>query len=61
MELVGLSSSRCRPPTRDIRETYRERCRQMLIDTGVPCVIGSKPDAAPSAKPRAKTASGKQK
>jgi dihydrodipicolinate synthase/N-acetylneuraminate lyase len=36
MELVGLDSSRCRPPTRDIRKLYRERCRQMLIDTGVP-------------------------
>jgi 4-hydroxy-tetrahydrodipicolinate synthase len=38
MELVGLDSSRCRPPTRDIREKYRERCRQMLIQTGVPRV-----------------------
>ena len=38
MELVGLDSSRCRPPTRDIRDKYRERCRQMLIQTGVPRV-----------------------
>jgi dihydrodipicolinate synthase/N-acetylneuraminate lyase len=38
MELVGLDSSRCRPPTRDVREKYRERCRQMLIQTGVPRV-----------------------
>ena len=38
MELVGLDSSRCRPPTRDIRDKYRERCRQMLIETGVPRV-----------------------
>jgi dihydrodipicolinate synthase/N-acetylneuraminate lyase len=38
MELVGLASSRCRPPTRDIRDKYRERCRQMLIQTGVPRV-----------------------
>jgi dihydrodipicolinate synthase/N-acetylneuraminate lyase len=38
MELVGLDSSRCRPPTRDIRKLYRQRCRQMLIDTGVPHV-----------------------
>jgi 4-hydroxy-tetrahydrodipicolinate synthase len=38
MELVGLDSSRCRPPTRDIRETYRERCRKMLMETGVPRV-----------------------
>ena len=39
MELVGLPSSRCRPPTRDIREGYRERCRQMMIATGVPGVL----------------------
>ena len=39
MELVGLDSSRCRPPTRDIRQNYRERCRQMLIDSGVPGVL----------------------
>jgi dihydrodipicolinate synthase/N-acetylneuraminate lyase len=38
MELIGLDSSRCRPPTRDIRDKYRERCRQMLIQTGVPRV-----------------------
>ena len=31
MELIGLPSSRCRPPTRDIREQYREEARQMLI------------------------------
>jgi dihydrodipicolinate synthase/N-acetylneuraminate lyase len=41
MELVGLDSSRCRPPTRDVRPLYRERARQMLIDTGVPGVIGA--------------------
>jgi dihydrodipicolinate synthase/N-acetylneuraminate lyase len=39
MELVGLDSSRCRPPTRDIREQYRERARQMLIKAGVPNVL----------------------
>ncbi len=39
MELVGLDSSRCRPPTRDIRQLYRERCRQMLTATGVPGVL----------------------
>jgi dihydrodipicolinate synthase/N-acetylneuraminate lyase len=38
MELVGLDSSRCRPPTRDVRDKYRERCRKMLIETGVPRV-----------------------
>jgi dihydrodipicolinate synthase/N-acetylneuraminate lyase len=36
MELIGLGSSRCRPPTRDVREMYRERARQMLIECGVP-------------------------
>jgi dihydrodipicolinate synthase/N-acetylneuraminate lyase len=39
MELVGLDSSRCRPPTRDIRAEWRARCRQMLIATGVPGVL----------------------
>lgn len=39
MELVGLGSSRCRPPTRDIRDAYRERCRAMLLQCGVPGVL----------------------
>jgi dihydrodipicolinate synthase/N-acetylneuraminate lyase len=39
MELVGMPSSRCRPPTRDIRQTYRERARAMLIEAGTPAVI----------------------
>jgi dihydrodipicolinate synthase/N-acetylneuraminate lyase len=39
MELVGLSSSRCRPPTRDVRQLYRERARQMLVQSGVPNVL----------------------
>lgn len=38
MELVGLDSSRCRPPTRDVREIYRERARQMLLQCEVPRV-----------------------
>lgn len=38
MELVGLGSSRCRPPTRDVREIYREKVRQMLLQCGVPGV-----------------------
>jgi len=41
MELVGLPSSRNRPPTRDVRERYRERARQMLIACGVPNVVAS--------------------
>ena len=36
MELVGLGSSRCRPPTRDVRDKYRDRAREMLIACGVP-------------------------
>ena len=40
MGLVGLPSSRNRPPTRDIRDRYREQARQMLIASGVPNVAG---------------------
>ncbi|MBW8617452.1 MAG: dihydrodipicolinate synthase family protein [Hyphomicrobiales bacterium] len=36
MELVGLPSSACRPPTRDIRNVYREKAREMLINIGTP-------------------------
>jgi dihydrodipicolinate synthase/N-acetylneuraminate lyase len=39
MELVGMPSSRCRPPTRDVRERYRERARVMLIESGAPGVV----------------------
>jgi 4-hydroxy-tetrahydrodipicolinate synthase len=42
MELVGLDSSRCRPPTRDVRPHYREQCRQMMIASGVPGVLTAK-------------------
>ena len=48
MELVGLDSSRCRPPTRDVRERYREEARRMLIATGVPGVWS---DAIESVRP----------
>ena len=41
MELIGLPSSRCRPPTRDIREKYREEAREMLIQCGTPRVIAA--------------------
>jgi len=41
MELVGIGSSRCRPPTRDVREKYREQARQMLLECGVPGVLRS--------------------
>ncbi|MCR9152156.1 MAG: dihydrodipicolinate synthase family protein [Rhodobacteraceae bacterium] len=39
MELVGLPSSRCRPPTRDIRDQYRSRCHAMLKGIGAPRLI----------------------
>ena len=35
MELIGLPSSRCRPPTRDIRQRYRAAALAMM-QTGVP-------------------------
>ena len=38
MELVGMPSSRCRPPTRDVREKYRQEAKQMLIESGTPRV-----------------------
>ena len=38
MELVGLPSSRCRPPTRDVRQQFREKTRQMLLQCGTPGV-----------------------
>lgn len=55
MELVGLQSSRCRPPTRDIRDKYRERARAMLIEAGTPNVVPRQDDNAPV--PLIKTAS----
>ncbi len=39
MELVGLGSSRCRPPTRDLRDQFRQRAYEMLLETGVPKLI----------------------
>ncbi len=38
MELVGFDSSRCRPPTRDVRARYREQARRMLAGCGTPRV-----------------------
>ena len=43
MELVGLPSSRNRPPTRDVREQFREQARQMLLQAGVPNVAAAAP------------------
>jgi 4-hydroxy-tetrahydrodipicolinate synthase len=39
MELVGLPSSRCRPPTRDVRERYREDTYQMMKRKKVPRLL----------------------
>jgi 4-hydroxy-tetrahydrodipicolinate synthase len=39
MELVGLPSSRCRPPTRDIRRVYRQQTLEMMRKIGVPGLI----------------------
>ena len=39
MELVGLPSSRCRPPTRDIRQRYRAKTLAMLRSIGVPDLL----------------------
>lgn len=39
MELVGLPSSRCRPPTRDIRQRYRTETIAMMKQSGVPGMI----------------------
>ena len=36
MELIGLPSSRCRPPTRDIRPAYRDQAKAMMSAIGVP-------------------------
>lgn len=36
MELVGLPSSRCRPPTQDVRERYRAAALAMLQQIGAP-------------------------
>ena len=36
MELVGLPSSRCRPPTRDVRQQFRQQALEMLTEVGVP-------------------------
>ena len=39
MELVGLPSSRCRPPTRDIRERYRDETYRMMQQKKVPRLV----------------------
>ncbi|WP_119391473.1 dihydrodipicolinate synthase family protein [Taklimakanibacter lacteus] len=39
MELVGLPSSRCRPPTRDVRERYRDETYRMMKQKKVPRLV----------------------
>ncbi len=39
MELVGLPSSRCRPPTRDVRPLYRQAAYDMMEKKGVPRLL----------------------
>lgn len=41
MELVGLSSSRCRPPTRDVRQKYRAATLAVMRKIGVPNLVQS--------------------
>lgn len=38
LELIGLDSSRCRPPIREVRDLFRDRVRAMMLETGVPGV-----------------------
>jgi dihydrodipicolinate synthase/N-acetylneuraminate lyase len=44
MELIGLPSSRCRPPTRDVRDRYRDQALAMMKATGVPRLVTGKSD-----------------
>jgi len=39
MELIGLPSSRCRPPTRDIRQRYRKETLAVMRKIGVPNLV----------------------
>jgi 4-hydroxy-tetrahydrodipicolinate synthase len=57
MELVGLPSSRCRPPTRDVREKYRDAALAMLKEIGAPRV-GTKRSAPAAPSPRTKPRRG---
>jgi 4-hydroxy-tetrahydrodipicolinate synthase len=38
LELVGVASSRVRPPVRDFQDKFRDKARKMLKDSGVPRV-----------------------
>ena len=39
MECIGLPSSRCRPPTRDVREHYKQKTIAMLQSIGCPRLL----------------------
>jgi 4-hydroxy-tetrahydrodipicolinate synthase len=39
MELIGMPSSRCRPPTRDVRQRYRQAAFDMMRKKGVPRLL----------------------
>ncbi len=56
MELVGIGSSRCRPPTRDIRPLYRARAAAMLKRIGA--LPGALAPAAASVTEGAETGTG---
>jgi len=45
MEVVGLGSSRRRPPTRDVRDRFRDRVADPLRELGVPIVGLQRPAA----------------
>ena len=42
MELIGLPSSRCRPPTRDVRGPYRDKTLAMMRAIGVPRLVSGR-------------------
>jgi dihydrodipicolinate synthase/N-acetylneuraminate lyase len=50
MELVGLGSSRCRPPTRDVRPLFRHRAEELLERFGLP--ISAQDGADPALRAR---------
>ncbi len=56
MELVGIGSSRCRPPTRDIRPLYRAKAAEMLRRIGA--LPGAPAPEASSAQLSGKARSG---
>jgi dihydrodipicolinate synthase/N-acetylneuraminate lyase len=45
LELLGMGSSRDRPPTRDVRGLYLDKARQMMLKCGVPGVQAAPPTA----------------